>query len=334
MTQHTSEPTSQVARGEAQRVGGTTADAGRQVADTTREQAGEVAEHARREARDLFQEARGQLTEQARGGQQKAGETLRALAAELHEMAGGDRHGPASDLAAQAAGRVDGLADWLDRREPGDLVQEVRSFARRRPGVFLAGAALAGVLAGRLTRGAVDANRDTSGSGADGQQQPQLARPYAPQPTPMPYDRPGGALPPQGPLDAPGPGGPGGGALPPVPPGPGFPGPGGPGARPPAGYPGQHVPGGVPVPPAPVGDLPPGGYEPADVPGYTSEPPPGYPARTAGQEWAGSDADVTVPGDAGPPRHQLRDEGVTVGEYVEELQHGDTVHRPGPDGPR
>src|SRR5690348_3848718 len=163
MTQHTSEPTAQVARGEAERVGGTAADAGRQVAETARDQAGEVAEHARREARDLFHEARGQVTEQARGGQRKAGETLRSLAAELHEMAGGEHHGPASDLAAQAAGRAEGLADWLDRREPGDLVEEVRSFARRRPGAFLLGAAVAGVVVGRLTRGAVDSARADAG---------------------------------------------------------------------------------------------------------------------------------------------------------------------------
>src|SRR4051794_38601341 len=214
MTQHTSEPTPQVARGEAERVGGTAADAGRQVAGTARDQAGEVAEHARREARDLIHEARGQLTEQARGGQRKAGETLRALAAELHEMAGGEHHGPASDLAAQAAGRVDGLADWLDRREPGDLVEEVRTFARRRPGVFLAGAALAGVLAGRLTRGAVDATRDPGGSGP---QRPQVPAPgYPAPPAPLPYEQPGTALPRRGPLDAPAPGGPGGAQLPPA----------------------------------------------------------------------------------------------------------------------
>jgi hypothetical protein len=297
MTQHTSEPTAQVARGEAQQVGGTAADAGRQVAGTAREQAGEVAEHARREARDLFHEARGQVTEQARGGQRKAGETLRSLAAELHEMAGGEHHGPASDLAAQAAGRTEDLADWLDRREPGDLVEEVRSFARRRPGLFLAGAAIAGVLAGRLTRGVVDANRDTGGSGPAGPQYPQAPQTgYAP-PAPLPYEQPGGALPPGGPLGAPAPVGPGGGALPPVPPRPGFPAPGGPGAGP-AGYPPE-----------------PGGYAPTDTPG----------------QWVG-DADATTPG--GPPRHQLRDESVTVGEYVEELQHGDPVRRQDPAGPR
>src|SRR5690348_5527696 len=79
---------------------------------------------------------------------------------------GGERQGVASALAAEAADRLGGLADWLNRREPGDLVEEVRRLARRRPGALLLGAAVAGVLAGRLTRGTIDAKRDTSG--ADG----------------------------------------------------------------------------------------------------------------------------------------------------------------------
>src|SRR5688500_8839851 len=121
-------PTTEVARDQAGQVGGAAADAGRHVAGTAKEQAGQVADQARREAKDLLHQARGQVTEQARGGQQKATQALRSLAAELKEMTGGERSGPASDLAAQAAGRVDDLAGWLDSREPGDLVQEVRSF--------------------------------------------------------------------------------------------------------------------------------------------------------------------------------------------------------------
>jgi hypothetical protein len=66
-----------------------------------------------------------------------------------------DQSGPATQLTSQARDRVHGAADWLDGREPGDLVDELRSLARRRPGAFLVGAALAGVVAGRLTRGVV-----------------------------------------------------------------------------------------------------------------------------------------------------------------------------------
>jgi uncharacterized protein YjbJ (UPF0337 family) len=230
MTQHTSGPapavptagsseppgapssgsqTTEVARDQAGQVGSAAADAGRHVAGTAKEQAGQVAQQARREAKDLYQQARGQAAEQARTGQRKAGDALRSLAAELHEMAGGEHHGPASDLAAQAAGRVDDLAGWLDSREPGDLVDEVRTFARRRPGLFLAGAALAGVLAGRLTRGVVDANRDTDNRGGAPRPAAGLppAYPTGPpsgyQPPAPSYGGPGGALPPGGPLDAP-----------------------------------------------------------------------------------------------------------------------------------
>jgi hypothetical protein len=159
----TEPPTAQVARDQAAQVGRRTSEAGQRVAGTAADQAGQVAQEARRQARDLLGEARGQATEQARNGQQKATEGLRTLASELHQMAEhGDQHGPASDLAQQAADKIGDVAEWLSRREPGELLDELRAMARRRPGAFLLGAAVAGVLAGRLTRGAVDANRDTT----------------------------------------------------------------------------------------------------------------------------------------------------------------------------
>jgi hypothetical protein len=159
------QPTTQVARDEATEVGRTAADAGRQVAGTAAEQAANVAQEVKTQARDLVGEARGQVQDQARAGQQKAADGIRALSQELREMADGSQQsGTVSEVARQAAERADRLADWLGRREPGDLVEEVRSFARRRPGAFLLGAAVAGVVVGRLTRGAVDSARADSGS--------------------------------------------------------------------------------------------------------------------------------------------------------------------------
>ena len=158
------QPTTQVARDEATDVGRTAADAGRQVAGTAAEQAANVAQEVKTQARDLLGEARGQAQGQARAGQQKAADGIRALSQELREMADGSQQsGTVSEIARQAAYRADDLAEWLGRREPGDLVNEVRSFARRRPGAFLLGAALAGVVVGRLTRGAVDSARADSG---------------------------------------------------------------------------------------------------------------------------------------------------------------------------
>jgi hypothetical protein len=68
----------------------------------------------------------------------------------------------ASDVARQVADRAHTLAGHLEDREPGDLLGDVRDFARRRPGTFLLGALAAGVVAGRLTRAAKGAASDSS----------------------------------------------------------------------------------------------------------------------------------------------------------------------------
>ena len=64
-----------------------------------------------------------------------------------------EQDGVATDLARQAADKARQAAGWLADRDPGSLLDEVRSFARRKPGTYLAIALGAGVLAGRLTRG-------------------------------------------------------------------------------------------------------------------------------------------------------------------------------------
>ena len=150
-----------VAKAQAGQVGQTAAQAGGQVAQTTKDQATNVVGEAKQQGRDLAWEARTQVGEQA--GRQKARAVggLRSLGDELQQMAGqGGQSGIAVEVARQAATRAHGLADHLDRHEPSDLLDQVRTYARRRPVVFLAGAAVLGVLAGRLTR-----NLASDGSG-------------------------------------------------------------------------------------------------------------------------------------------------------------------------
>ncbi len=189
-------PTTQVARDETAAVGRTGADAAGQVAGTAAEQARNVAQEATAQARDLVGEARNQVHEQARNGQRKAGEGVRALGRELREMAeGGQRSGPASEVARQIADRADRVADWIGEREPGELLEEARSVARRRPGAFLVGAALAGASIGRHTRGVDDATAGPSDSspGRPGQAPEQAYGPpgYVPaRPAPLAYDSP------------------------------------------------------------------------------------------------------------------------------------------------
>lgn len=91
---------------------------------------------------------------------------LRSLSSQLSEMADSSSdQGVASDLARQASERARAVAQWLEAREPGSLVEEVKSFARQRPGVFLGIAAGAGLLAGRLTKALATPSGPSSGSG-------------------------------------------------------------------------------------------------------------------------------------------------------------------------
>jgi hypothetical protein len=171
-------PARDVARDEAADVGNSAREAGSHVAQSATDQAKQVVSETRAQARDLLGEAKGQVREQASAQQHKAAQQLRAVAGELSEMAAkGGQSGPATQLAQEAAERVRGVASWLDQREPGDLLDGVRDFARRHPGTFLVGAAAAGMVAGRLTRGL------TGAAGPDGQHRPQ---PYAGS-EPQPY---------------------------------------------------------------------------------------------------------------------------------------------------
>ncbi|WP_164699854.1 hypothetical protein [Modestobacter sp. KNN46-3] len=154
-------------------VAGTAADHAKDVAGTAAEQAKQVTQETKQQAQDLVKQGVSQLQDQVRGGTQKAGDGLSDIAKQMRIMVdGGDEtpSGPAADLVRQAGDKVEELAGWLKNREPADLVNELRSFARRKPGTFMLGAALAGVVAGRLTTGAVASHKDQGSSGSGNQQ--------------------------------------------------------------------------------------------------------------------------------------------------------------------
>lgn len=153
--------TKDVAADEAKNLAGTAQEGGKQVADTARSEAQQLAGEAKGQAQDLFHQVRSEATSQVSGQQQRLAGSLRTISGELDQMAHGADTATASGLVSQAAGTVDRLAGWLEDREPADVLDEVRRYARRNPGTFLAGAALLGLVGGRLTRGLqADAQRD------------------------------------------------------------------------------------------------------------------------------------------------------------------------------
>ena len=162
-------------------------DAGLQVAASAKDEGMAVVEESRRQAADLMREATGQLQEQAGAQKGKAVEGLRSLGEQLQSMASGTDAGPAADLAHQASGKVSQIADWLEQNDPGSLVNEMRDFARRKPGTFLLGALAAGVVAGRVTRGVAGAagNENSGQSGASSTPSASVSdAPRSSQPTP------------------------------------------------------------------------------------------------------------------------------------------------------
>ncbi|XTR51337.1 hypothetical protein ACOM2C_13950 [Pseudarthrobacter sp. So.54] len=124
-------------------------DSAQSVASTAKTEAANVATEVKTNAKDLLNQAKSDLTDQAGTQQQKVAEGLRSVSTELNTMAdASEQPGVAADLVRQVAERSSAVAVWLEGRDPGSLLTEVKSFARQRPGTFLMIAAGAGVLAG------------------------------------------------------------------------------------------------------------------------------------------------------------------------------------------
>lgn len=160
---------------------GTAADEGKHLTSSVGHEAQKVTDEAKQQGKVLLDDAKGQLEEQSRAQRDRAVQTLSNLGDDLDRMSSQADSGLASDLVHQAATKVRTLSNHLDGREPAELLGEVRDFARRRPGTFLFGALAAGVVAGRLARGA---------QGASGAHAPTSATTRSPG---------AGAIPPQAP---------------------------------------------------------------------------------------------------------------------------------------
>lgn len=146
--------TTDVAKGQAQQVAGGAADAAQHVAEVAKEQVGQVAAATGQQVKQLAGKAQSEVTDQAKAQQQKLAGGIRSVGDQLASMAGkSEQQGVATDVAHQVADKAHQIAGWLEERTPADLLTAVQSFARRRPGSFLAAALAAGAAAGRLGRG-------------------------------------------------------------------------------------------------------------------------------------------------------------------------------------
>ncbi|PYY39514.1 hypothetical protein DEJ03_17375 [Curtobacterium sp. MCLR17_043] len=162
------------AKGAAQDVAGDAKEKAANVAGTAKEQASKVASEATDHAKQLYGQASENLKQQAGEQQQRAAGGLRSLGEQLGRMAeNDDEQGVAAKVVRDLSGRATSAAGFLENRDPGSLLDEVKTFAAKRPGTFIAIAAGAGLLAGRLTKALAtevkhekEAGDGTTGSGS------------------------------------------------------------------------------------------------------------------------------------------------------------------------
>jgi hypothetical protein len=174
------------AKEQASQVGGAAAEQASAVAGTAKEQAGQVVSDARAHAQDLLGQTTSQVGAQADEQTQRLSGNLKTLSEHFGTMAdSGEPGSTAHTLVNEASRRTGELSSYLDGHEFGEIVNDVKGFARRRPGAFILGSAVAGLLVGRLGRAVKDApdsqDDTTSDPAAIGQPAPTAAFPSDPQ---------------------------------------------------------------------------------------------------------------------------------------------------------
>jgi len=155
------------------------------VAASAAGEAKAVASEAAAEAQNVLTDVRQQLRTQAEEQSAKVASLVGDIAAQLHKMAAAGEPGPAKDIVGGVADQAQQVSQRLGDGGLDRTLSDARRVARNRPGMFLAGAALAGFVAARVFR-AADTDRlkhaatGSNGSSGNGAEDPGSARRAAP----------------------------------------------------------------------------------------------------------------------------------------------------------
>lgn len=137
---------------QAASVAGTAKEQAANVAGTAAEQAKTVASEAVNEAKNLLGDARQQLRTQANEQSDKVATLVGDLGGQLRKMADAGDQGMAKDLLKSVADQAEQISSRLSEGGLDRTLEDARRLARNRPGLFLAGAAVAGFVAARVAR--------------------------------------------------------------------------------------------------------------------------------------------------------------------------------------
>ena len=138
------------------------------LTETTAQHANEMKDEAKGQALNVARDVRRELESQGDAQAQRASSALRDVGSQLHDMADRGQPGAVTEVTRQLADRSHQLASRLDQGGLQGVSDDLRGFARRQPGVFLAAAGVAGFVVMRVLR---NASRDqASGIGQPGRQ--------------------------------------------------------------------------------------------------------------------------------------------------------------------
>ncbi|GAB3225284.1 hypothetical protein GCM10027447_14540 [Glycomyces halotolerans] len=174
--------TAGTARREGSEVANKAAGEAKDVAHSAREEGQHLAQQAKTEVRHVADDARTQLRDEVSAQADKAGDSLRRLGEQVGALAEGRPQdaGPLAEYAQSAAEEIRHAAGRVNERGFEGILEDTKSFARKRPAAFLCVAAVAGFSIGRMLRGGTEARKERQDSSATGQESRAGAETYPP----------------------------------------------------------------------------------------------------------------------------------------------------------
>jgi len=137
-----------------------------QVTEQAKQQSQQLAQQARQQASELAnrgtEQAKNQLASQKHSASQRLTPVQSALRETGHQLRN-QGQGPVADYVERAADQVERFSIYLRETEVDEIMDEVRGFARRRPGLFLGSAAAIGFFATRFLKSSSEQQGSTAG---------------------------------------------------------------------------------------------------------------------------------------------------------------------------
>ena len=129
-------------------------------ADNLKDSATDLYEHAKDKASDSYEAVATKAKSAVNDQKHQFSTGLKSVADSFRQMGGQLRNVPesnrltemTSDFTGKAAGTIDYVANYFERKDPREMLRDVEGFARRNPAIFFGAAFGLGLLAARFLK--------------------------------------------------------------------------------------------------------------------------------------------------------------------------------------